>query len=443
MRSLLRRSLSLSLGLATLPALACIGCSGSGSSSSGTQGTIVAATVTRDLHPTVASGSASALVSGNTDFALGLYHGLSSGSTTDNLFFSPYSVSLALAMTYAGAQGSTASQMATALSFTLPDAQLNPAFDQLDLAIEANPTTAKGANGQPFALKLANSLWGDEKVTFGQPFVNTLAADYGASLRTVDFVNQSTQAEAAINAWVASETNNLIDPLLGPGAVGPSTELVLVNTVYFNAAWASQFQPSETSNGAFTRADGSAVQTPLMSSASVASTYTKGSNYEAVELPYSGGTTSMVIVLPDAGAYADVEKGLSGSFFATVSSALQPQGEIDLTMPKFKIAGAAVSLVTPLEALGMTDAFNPKKANFDGMIPAGGSFISDIIHKAFVDVDESGTEAAAATAVIVGGASVAETPVIVNVNRTFFFFIRDVSTGTVLFVGRENDPTTT
>ena len=346
MRSTLRRSLACSIWFATLPALAALGCSGSGSSPY--TGTEVPSTYARDVSPKVSSGDETSLVAGNTDFAFSLYHGLSAapgGGTTGNLFYSPYSVSLALAMTYAGAHGETATQMATALDFTLASSALHPAFDKLDLSIEAAPKNATGADGAPFALNLADALWGDKSVKFQQSFVDTLALDYGASLRTVDFVDQSTQAEAAINAWVAGETNDKIDPLLGPGVITPATEFVIVNAVYFNAGWGTAFDPSQTQTGTFTRADGTTVKTPLMASGQTATAYAKGSNYQAIELPYSGGTTSMVIVLPDAGAYAAVESGLSGKLFDDVTSALSSNYLISLTMPSFTFHGASVSLV--------------------------------------------------------------------------------------------------
>jgi serpin B len=275
--------------------------------------------------------------------------------------------------------------------------------------------------------------------------VNTLAANFGAGLRTVDFATDPTAAEAAINAWVAEETDDKIDPLLGPGVITPATAFVIVNAVYFNAGWATQFEKSATVTAPFTRADGSVVKTPLMSSGAAASAYAKGSNYQAVELPYSGNTTSMVVILPDSGAYAAVGSELSGSFFAGVTSALSGDYEINLTLPNFKIHGGSVSLVPELKSLGMVDAFVPKVADFDGMIPGGNVYIGDVIHQAFVDVDETGTEAAAATAVVgVTDVGIAVTnQVTVNVDHSFFFFIRDLATNTVLFVGREDDPTAT
>jgi serpin B len=181
----------------------------------------------------------------------------------------------------------------------------------------------------------------------------------------------------------------------------------------------------------------------MASYSGTATGYVAGPNYQAVELPYSGNTTSMIVILPNASAYAAVEASLGDSLFADVTSSLSYNAPIDLVFPSFKIHGGSISLVPELQALGMTDAFQPD-ADFTSMIPAGKVYISDVVHQAFVDVDESGTEAAAATA-IVGGAEVSsETqPISVTVNRAFFFFIRDVATNTILFVGRENDPTAT
>lgn len=407
-------------------------------------GTAVSSDVPRDTAPVVPAGDQATLVTGNTGFAFSLYPGLAGGvPATGNLFYSPFSVSLALAMTYNGAAGDTATQIAAALGFTLPPASLNPAFDQLDLAIQAKPTGATGTDGQPFAINLADALWGDQSVVFHQAYVDTLAQYYGAGLRTVSFAGEPEEAEAAINNWVSASTEGNIDPLLGPDAVTTRTRFVLVNAVYFNASWALPFDTTATKPGTFTRSDGVAVQASMMSSPAggAVTGYAAGSNWQAVELPYSGRTTSMVVVLPDAGAYAAVEQGLSGAFYAGVTAALKPSPEVVLTLPRFKIHGPTVSLVPELKALGMTAAFGPS-ADFTAMIPAGGIAIGDVLHQAFVDVDESGTEAAAATGVMGIALIGSTTPAVtVTVDHPFFFFIRDVATNTVLFVGREGIPT--
>jgi serpin B len=429
-----------SLVLAVAPAALALGCSGSPPPAPDA-GEPVPSSVQRDLTPSVAPGNEAQLVAGNTAFAFDLYHQVGAASPSRNLFYSPYSVSLALAMTYAGAATNTAAEMAKALHFTLPPASLHPAFDRLDLAIQKKPAGATGADGAPFAINIADSLWGDRRVVFQQSFVDTLARDYGAALRQVDFAGQPLAAEAAINQWVAKATDDKIDPLLGPGVITSTTRFVIVNAVYFNASWATQFGPNSTVTQPFSRADGSTVEVPMMSSNKVATAYGKGPSWQAVELPYSGGTTSMVIVLPDAGAFSAVEQSLSSDFWSSVASALGTSGFIALSMPRFKIHGGSVSLTPALEALGMKTAFDPSAADFTAMIPAGGTYISDVVHQAFVDVDESGTEAAAATAVVGTGLAIELPAVTVTVNRPFFFFIRDVATNTILFAGREGDPT--
>jgi serpin B len=408
----------------------------------------VSSSVKRDLHPDVSPADATALVSGNTSFAFALYPGLTGSGSSTNVFYSPYSVSLALAMTYAGAGGDTATQMASALDFTLPAAQLHPAFDALDLAIETVPAGATGQDGQPFVINVADSLWGASGASFGQPFLATLGSDYGAGLHTVDF-GDAAQAVQDIDAWVSGKTNGKIPNLLSPNSVNPETRFVIVNAVYFNASWATPFDATRTAPGTFTREDGSTVQASMMTSNATSDTpgaatgYASGTGWQAVDLPYSGGTTSMVVVLPDEGSFSAVEQQLSPTFYANVLSSLNEQDLVELTLPKFTIHGATVSLVPELKALGMTDAFAPGVADFKAIVP-GDVFIHDVLHQAFVSVDESGTEAAAATAVVGGGLAIATPPpptVTVDVNRPFFFFIRDVASGTVLFVGREGDPT--
>jgi serpin B len=233
----------------------------------------------------------------------------------------------------------------------------------------------------------------------------------------------------------------MIDPLLGPNAVTSATVMVLVNAVYFNAGWLTAFDKSATQTGTFTRADGLTVQTPMMNSSSTATAYATGSNWQAVELPYSGGTTSLVAILPDAGAYSALEQSVTGAFYQSVTSALSASGNINLTMPSFKIHGPTVSLKAELQALGMTDAFDATVANFTGITSTEPIWIGDVLHQAFVDVDESGTVAAAATAVVTLGAAVSMPSVNITLDHPFFFFIRDIATNTILFAGREGDPT--
>lgn len=241
--------------------------------------------LSRDEAPVVSDADEASLVTGNTSFACSLYQQLTAAGVTGNFAYSPYSISLALAMTYAGAAGATATQMAAALDFTLPPSSLHPAFDKLDLAIETKPKDAAGTTGQPFALDLVDSLWGDTSLTFQQAFLDTLAQDYGSGVHTADFANNPTAGEAAVNDWVATETNNRIDPLLPPNTIDESTRIVIVNAVYFDAAWETPFDPGLTEPRTFTLASGHKTQVPMMASQSAVSAYAKGTNWQAVESP--------------------------------------------------------------------------------------------------------------------------------------------------------------
>jgi serpin B len=394
----------------------------------------------RDTTPTVAPADATQLASDDTTFAVSLYKGIATDDST-NLFYSPYSISLALAMTYNGASGATAQQMAQALDFSLPVARLNAALDAVDLALATRKNAIDG-NGQPvkgFELNVADSLWADKTLTLAQPFVDALGQNYGAGIRVVDFLDQPDPSRVAINGWVSSQTNAKIPDLIPQGDIDSTTRLVLVNAIYFDAAWASPFAPSATHAEPFTHIDGGTVSENAMSQVLEAN-YVQGTGWQAVELPYVGEQTSMVVIVPDAGNFATVESGLSTSFVQSTFASLEI-ASVTLTLPKFQIQGATISLSQELQALGMVDAFNPSTADFSNM-SAQPLYVSNVVHQAFVTVDELGTEAAAATAVVMDGLAVPSQQITLDVNRPFLFFIRDIPTNTVLFVGRVVDPTT-
>jgi serpin B len=423
--------LTVAFALAPLGVGACGGNSGSNQAYGAVQ-----ASLARDTSPQVASSDLQTLVSNNTTFAFDLYQQIATGNETDNLFYSPYSVSIALAMTYAGAGSSTATQMASALHFQLAPSTLNPAFDALDLQLASRAQGQAGDNGQPFKLNVVDSLWADRTFTFQKPFLDTLAQDYGTGLRTVDFESAPEAARGAINGWVSNQTDRLIPQLLPDGSVDTTTRFVIVNAIYFNAGWASPFTASSTQPTAFTHLDGSTEQVPMMNQ-SLEPGYASGSNWQATELFYAGGQTSMVIVLPQPGQLPEVEQGLDATFLSSLLSSLQPT-EVLLSLPKFSITGATISLKHELEILGMTDAFDPA-ADFSAMTPEP-VFISDVLHQAYVSVDENGTQAAAATGVIGEATSAPSNFATVTIDRPFFFVIRDIPTNSVLFVGRVLSP---
>jgi len=373
------------------------------------------------------------LVQGNSAFAFDLYHLLRQDQ--DNLFYSPYSISLALAMTYAGARTETAEQMAQALHFSLDQDRLHPAFNALDALLASRGQGAQGKDGQGFRLHIANALWGQQDYTFRPAFLDLLAEHYGAGLRLLDF-RQTEQARQTINQWVAEQTEDRIQDLLPKGSLNSLTRLVLTNAIYFNAAWEHPFEIEFTQDGAFHLLDGSVITVPMMRQGEYLY-YTEGEDYQAIELPYDGGELSMVILLPQSGRFAAFEERMDIARVQAILSEMQ-QDLVALTMPRFKVE-SGMSLADALSALGMTTAFKGD-ADFSGMADTRDLlFIGDVVHKAFVTVDEAGTEAAAATAVRMAGGAPRD-PYQMTIDRPFIFLIRDIQTGTILFVGRVLNP---
>jgi serpin B len=393
----------------------------------------------RVISPEVPSDDMAALVSSNTAFAFDLYQVLAEASGEGaNLFYSPYSISAALAMTYAGAEGETEQEMAETMHVTLPETRLHPAFNALALALAERGQGAEGKDGGGFRLHVVNALWGQRGYEFLQPFLDTLAQHYGAGLRLLDFSAAPEEARVTINDWVSEQTEGKIKDLIPQGAIDILTRLVLTNAIYFNAAWAEPFEVDRTDDGPFHALDDEPVMVPMMHQ-TAAFGYAERDGYQVVELPYDGHELSMVILLPDMGQFTDIEEALDVQEIAGVFEALRDR-QVALAMPKFKVE-SSFSLVDALIALGMPSAFSSEAADFSGMDGTHDLLITNVFHKAFVDVDEAGTEAAAATAVIVSleSAMPAE-PVKVTVDRPFVFLIRDIRTGSVLFVGRVMDP---
>jgi serpin B len=391
----------------------------------------------RVTSPDVGPDEQASLVDGNTAFAFDLYQTLREGD--GNLFYSPYSVSLALAMTYAGARGETEEQMAAALHFLLDQDNLHPAFNWLAAELASRGEGAQGKDGEGFRLNIVNAIWGQENYAFLPAFLDVLAENYGAGLRILDFVNETEQSRLAINGWVSDQTERRINDLIPQGAIDELTRLVLTNAIYFNAAWKLPFDADLTGDGPFYLLDGGQVTVPMMRETESFG-YTEGEGYQAIELPYDGDELSMVVLLPDPGNFEAFERGLRAHEVDGIIGDLRST-RVALTVPGFSFE-SEFSLKDTLVEMGMADAFSPDDADFSGMDGNRDLFISDVIHRAFVAVDEAGTEAAAATAVIVGTRSMPEEPYVqVTIDRPFIFLIRDIQTGTILFVGRVLDPT--
>lgn len=372
-----------------------------------------------------------ALVEGNTAFATDLYRALF--AENQNVFFSPYSISLALAMTLAGAAGDTEAQMRAVLH--LPQQQvLHAALNAIDQALRSRGLTVK--EEERFRLRIVNALWGQQGQHFEQAFLDTLARYYDAGLRTLDLQHASEAARQTINQWVEEQTEGRIKGLIPEGAITPNTVLVLTNAIYFNASWQFPFRNEATHDGPFHLLDGSTVTVPLMYQSHEFG-YAAGPGYQAVELPYAGGELSMVVILPEQGRFAEWVSTLDGARLNEVLSGLSTQ-QVALTLPRWKFE-YEVSLKDTLERMGMSQAFD-SSADLSRMTGRRELFIQNVFHKAFVSVEETGTEAAAATAVLVGRVSMPLEPVTMTVDSPFLFLIRDLGTGTVLFLGHVVNP---
>jgi len=383
----------------------------------------------RIAAPDVPATDMDALSAGDAAFAVDLYHAVK--GEEENLFFSPYSISTALAMTYAGAREETARQMAETLHFTLPAERLHPACNALALEL---------AGGEDFVLNVVNSLWGQQGYTFLPEFLDLLAENYGAGLRLLDFATATESARVTINDWVSEQTEDKINDLIPQGGVTPDTRLVLVNAIYFNADWLYPFDKDKTHDAPFVLLDGENVSVPMMDWETPERVpYTRGEGYQAVELPYVGGKTSLVLIAPDEGEFAAYEEAFTAEHLTSLLDDLSTES-VALTMPKFSY-DQNLSLADTLAAMGMPDAMDPARADFSGMDGTRSLYIGNVFHKAFVAVDEAGTEAAAATAVVVQETAISiDDTIELTVDRPFIFLIRDTGNGALLFLGRVENP---
>jgi serpin B len=385
------------------------------------------------------------LVDANSLFAFDLYQRLNS-SATGNIFFSPYSISSALAMTYAGARGETATQMANALHFNGPGDNVHALFKGLSEKL-ASASKIEGYAGFPpeptkqtieiFRLNIANALWGQKDYPFLAEYLNLVNRDYAGALKSLDFVNAPEPSRQEINQWVSEKTEGRIPDLIQPGVIDAFSRLVLTNAIYFNARWQNEFSPNATQDDVFYLSDGTQINVPMMPQSHVHYKYGAGDNYQAINLPYLQGPFSMMILLPAAGQFDDFTQSLDWGKYEAIRQGLKSV-EVNLTLPKFKYE-SSYELGPILSALGMPDAFSGQ-ADFSGMTGNRELAIGDVLHKTFIAVDEKGTEAAAATAVIMAGAAPPGTPIDVTVNRPFIFLIQDNTSGTILFMGRVMNP---
>jgi len=430
------RTLPFSIATFAILSAALAGCSSQNSNQQDV--TIAKSAAARVTDPVVSAADSTTFASDNQSFALAAYHKMAAVSD-GNLVFSPASISIALAMTYAGAVGTTASEMAAAMHYSLPPAQLHPAFDALDLALASRGEGKLGTDGGPMRLHVVNAAWAERTYTFKPDYLDVLATSYGAGINLLDFKSAWESARVTINDWVAKQTEQKILDLLPEGTLSTDTRLVLTNAVYFNAAWKQAFDPQDTQDGSFNLLDGGTVTTKFMGATLASAPAMQGTGFVAVELPYQDERLSMLVVVPDSGTFAAFESALDGTALDAIIAGLTPQ-LVGLGLPRFKVE-TSQSLEDLLQALGMTSAFISGQADFSGMDGTQNLYISKVIHKAFIDVGEKGTEAAAATAVVMNDLGIALPSLNVYANRPFLYFLCDQPTGAILFMGRVLNPT--
>ncbi|MHC4158731.1 MAG: serpin family protein [Planctomycetota bacterium] len=384
-----------------------------------------------DVSDEVTKASKKALVEGNNAFALELYAELRADE--GNLFFSPYSISTALAMTYAGARGETEKQMARVLHFSLPDERFHTTFGAV-----LKDLNARGEKGG-YELTAANALWPQKGYVFLKEFLELVRTDYGGGLNEVDFVGAAEAARQTINDWVKKETRNKIKELIGPGGLDSLTRLVLTNAIYFKGNWAVQFEEKDTKDAPFYLLNGKKLDVPMMNRTGQFS-YMETEDFQGLELPYVDDELSMIILLPkENDGLAELEKRLTQENLSDWLEKLYKR-EVIVSVPKFKMT-SQFELNDVLESMGVKNAFMWGAADFSGMDGTKELFISAVIHKAYVDVNEEGTEAAAATGVkmkltVVGPRE----RTVFRADHPFLFLIRDNHSGSILFIGRVMNP---
>lgn len=374
------------------------------------------------------------LVASNTTFALNLYRQLATNS--GNLFFSPYSISTCLAMLYAGASGNTEQQMSQVLGFATDQQQFASTFGDLQRELEANQEP------NVIELNIANALWTQKGFPFLPAFLATATNQYQANLSQADFATEADAMTEVINNWVAQETRDKIQNILSPGMVNPDTVLVLANAIYFLGVWTTSFEATNTSTQPFYLSSTSQVDAPLMHQpvGEVKFNYMATGDFQAIELPYGSNQVSMVILLPwQVEGWRQLEQELSPALLSNVLAQMTEQ-QVEVFLPRFTLE-STFELCDTFATMGMPDAFTPFVADFSGIDGMKDLYVNFVVHKAWGEVNEAGTQAAAATVIgVVGTAVPFGGPPIFRADHPFIFFIRDTQSGSVLFLGRLANP---
>jgi serpin B len=392
-------------------------------------------TIMPQVNPT--SEGISTLSNGSQIFAVELFHAVS--KVNENLFLSPYSISLSMGMAEAGARGQTKSEMDHALHFNLPQEMVPAAFQALNesLSVGVSPPDADNGQGAKFQLKIAAANWGQKGFQFNPAYLDLLHTYYGADLQTVDFKANPELARSAMNQWTSQSTQGKIKDMIPVGAIDPNTRMMITNAVYFQSAWLSQFDKKATHDQTFTSVSGETVTVPMMQQEGYFG-YTKGDGWQAVELPYADDSFVMDLILPDREQYSSFEQSLNSSLLDTITQKMDGS-TVNISLPKFRI-DTGLALNQTLNQLGVTQAFDLSRADFTGISAQKGLYLGNMLHQAYIQVDENGTEAAASSGFsmpVTGGPSI---PVQVVFDHPFLFLIREKNTGAILFLGKLAKP---
>jgi serpin B len=373
-------------------------------------------------------------VNGSNAFAVDLYAQLS--KQPGNLFFSPESISTAFGMAYAGAHGGTATEMQHVFHFTLPPDRLHPAMGAL--------LTEMNAQHKGYELRVADALWAQQDASFMPDYLKLVQTDYGAGFHRVNFEISPDSVRTIINAWVEKQTDDKIKDLIGPGAINATTRLVLTNAIYFKGGWQNQFESGATQKEEFHLSATQWVMAPMMHRTGGYSYY-DGGTFQALELPYAGNEISMVVLLPkENDGLAALETSFASGIAGDWIQKLAPVDKVILTLPRFTMT-QQFELSSALSAMGMAQAFSGS-ADFSGMTGKPDFSISAAIHKAYIDVNEQGTEAAAATSIVMRATAMRREipeppPIVFRADHPFLFILLDSKSGSMLFLGRVADPT--
>ncbi|NTW43901.1 MAG: serpin family protein [Anaerolineaceae bacterium] len=376
-------------------------------------------------------------VQANNEFALAIFQQLRNENTGQNMIFSPHSISFALAMTYAGAGGQTADEMRMVLGISQDDLSFHQNWNTLDQWL-ANRTKEIQANSPDYKLRLTNAVWAQQDYPFNSSYLDLLSTFYGSGLHTIDFSGLPEPSRLEINNWVAENTSQKIIELIPEGAIKPLTRMVLVNAIYLNAPWQQAFNSEFTTKQSFFKLDQQVVDVNMMEK-TINLPYLVTDQVSMVEIPYIGDDLAMVLLMPESKSYDSFVSTLDESMISDLISQ-ETWGEVELKIPRFK-AENKFQLNNVLGKMGMKQAFDPNLADFSVMAEGNDLYIDQVIHQAVIAVDETGTEAAAATAVIILGKGFNPSePQKITFDHPFLFFIRDTKSGSILFLGQILNP---